>query len=68
MFSVVVDENVHSFLLSNFLASMSPNIKSALKWNRGVCDIVLNTAVEKVVLKMKAKIEEIVSSSVQTFS
>ncbi|EYC29920.1 hypothetical protein Y032_0005g2332 [Ancylostoma ceylanicum] len=43
-------------------SSLSPNIKPVLKWNRGVCDLVLRTAVEKVVQKMKTKIEEIKST------
>ncbi|KAK6766208.1 hypothetical protein RB195_025857 [Necator americanus] len=46
-------------MVTNVEASLSPNIKSALKWNRGVCDLVLKTAIDKVVVKMKAKIEEI---------
>ncbi|VDN36381.1 unnamed protein product, partial [Cylicostephanus goldi] len=47
-------------MVTNVEPSLSPNIKSALKWNRGVCDNVTKTANDKVVLKMKAKMEEIV--------
>ncbi|KAL6722672.1 hypothetical protein Aduo_017776 [Ancylostoma duodenale] len=49
-------------MVTDVESSLSPNIKSVLKWNRGVCDLVLKTAVEKVVSKMKAKIEEIKST------
>ncbi|CAJ0609023.1 unnamed protein product [Cylicocyclus nassatus] len=46
-------------MVTNVEPSLSPNIKSALKWNRGVCDNVIKTANDKVVVKMKAKMEEI---------
>ncbi|PIO72095.1 hypothetical protein TELCIR_05984 [Teladorsagia circumcincta] len=40
-------------------ATLSPNIKSALKWNRGVCDFVMKSAIDRVVPKMTSKMEEI---------
>ncbi|KHJ98613.1 hypothetical protein OESDEN_01402 [Oesophagostomum dentatum] len=49
-------------MVTNVEPSLSPNIKSALKWNRGVCDVVLKTAIDNVVVKMKSKMEEIKSS------
>ncbi|KAK5975820.1 hypothetical protein GCK32_007154 [Trichostrongylus colubriformis] len=46
-------------MVSNVEPTLSPNIKSALKWNRGVCDFVMNSAIDRVVPKMTAKMEEI---------
>ncbi|KAJ1370706.1 hypothetical protein KIN20_032495 [Parelaphostrongylus tenuis] len=42
--------------------SLSPNIKEALKWNRSVCNFVIRSAIDKVVLKMKSRMNEIKST------
>ncbi|KAK6032912.1 hypothetical protein OSTOST_00873 [Ostertagia ostertagi] len=46
-------------MVSNVEPTLSPNIKSALKWNRGVCDFVMKSAIDRVVPKMTSKMEEI---------
>ncbi|XGW32420.1 hypothetical protein V3C99_017177 [Haemonchus contortus] len=50
-------------MVSNTEPTLSPNIKSALKWNRGVCDFVMKSAIDRVVPKMTSKMEEIKSKS-----
>lgn len=60
MFSILSERFLGFTVNGGGLASLSPNIKSALKWNRGVCDFVMKSAIDRIVPKMTAKMEEIV--------